>query len=228
MCICFVIITVKCHLCYWWSCDCCQFVKTPRSKHELHFNFKSQNPSAVFINLHCCQQNKAEGMMRRYFLCHSFIILSSRCSCFHSFLFIFSSWHRCHSHLATRLESLITDLLCFSHPCSAVFIVYFEPLWPSEPHRPLCSQHHLFSKTSLSFTLPPPPRHCPGHSCPGAYLLVVHVPRVLIETACSCSTDILSYDIYGIGRKWMNHIITLLISPGYWRGIEEDAVYYMS
>lgn len=150
-----------------------------------------------------------------------------------SLIFFFFSLRLCRSGscLATRLESLITDLLCFSHPCAAVFIVYFEPIWPSEPHRPLCSQHHLFSKSSFSFTLPTPPRDCPGHSCPGAYLLVVHVPRVLIETACSCSTDILSHDIYGIGPK-MNesHYYTsdksrlLELSCG----IEEDAVYYMS
>lgn len=191
-----------------WLLPVCK--NSPQQTRELHFNFKSQNPSAVFINLHRCQRNKAEGMMRRYFLCHSFIILSSCCSCFHSFLFIFFPLRRCRSGscLATRLESLITDLLCFSHPWPAVFIVYFEPLWPSEPHRPLCSQHHLFSKSSLSFTLPPPPRDCPGHSCPGAYLLVVHVPRVSIETACSCSTDILSYDIYGIEPE--NEWITLL------------------
>lgn len=54
-------------------------------------------------------------------------------------------------YLTTRLELLIMDELCFSHPCSAVFIFYFELLWPLEPHRPLCSQHHPFSKSSLSF-----------------------------------------------------------------------------
>lgn len=91
--------------------------------------------------------------------------------------------------LTAHFESLIVNLLCFSHPCSAVFIFCFEPLWPSQPHRPMRSQHYLF------FFSHPPRCDCPGRSCAGAYLLVVHVPRVLTESACSSSADVLFYDI---------------------------------
>lgn len=94
--------------------------------------------------------------------------------------------------LTAHFESLIVNLLCFSHPCLAVFIFYFEPLWPSQPHRPMRSQHYHF------FFFPPshPPRcDWPERSCPGAYLLVVRVPRVLTESACSSSADVLFYDI---------------------------------
>lgn len=107
----------------------------------------SKHLFVVFTNFHSCQFNKAKRMRRKYFLCHHFILM----------LFLLSlifSPRRC--RLAARLESLITDQLCFSHPCSAVFIFYFELLWPSEPHRRLCSPHHPFSKSSLSLSFHSP------------------------------------------------------------------------
>lgn len=104
-------------------------------------------------------------------------------------IFICSAVFHPFTHFLLRPSNfgLILDQLCFSQPCVTVFIFYSEllPISATSPSMLLA----ILKVLSVSLS------RRPGRSCPGPYLLVLHVPRVLIETACSYSSDILLYCI---------------------------------
>lgn len=99
-------------------------------------------------------------------------------------------------------NSLAVSLLYFcccccilpSHRLTTQSLILEQPCFPSHPtlgcpylllRRSQVST--VFFQTPLPFVSLPPPR-CdrPGGSRPGAYRTVVHIPRALIEPACSC------------------------------------------
>lgn len=190
-------------LIYCWSWCCCQYLKLQQWFFCIKHKSKSLILTAktfwiIYFPVSWTKQKRLWGnAFSVIFLLNSHGILA------------FTRFFSCHRYYQlTARFGLIMDQLCYSQPCVAVLIFYSELLLAIRATSP-----SVFLSILKFFSLPPSPCDCPGRSCPGAYLLVLHVPRVLIETACSCSTDILLYNTYSIGAKY-ERIILLLSKSG--------------